>query len=179
MSRPVEAGRGGGGRGGRSPNKTNNYVKKIKGHISSTEEIKSDVFETGKPEHAAQYEKSKKAVIAYIRQKGVSESELIASALEDMVIPTIPLPPRAPMIEDLDQLGQVPPVVIQDPDEVLLRSSEMKYIQQRRQNLLKGLKQNYAIIWDQCSLQMRSKLEQLDDYNAIDNAKDPDDFSQK
>ena len=182
MSRPVEAGRGGGGRGGgrrtggrggRGPNKSNNHVKKIKGHTSSTEEIKFDVFETGKPEHAALYEKSKKAVIAYIRRKGDSESELIASALEDMVIPTIPLPPRAPMIKDPDQLGQVPPVMIQDPDEVLLRSSEMKYIPQRRQNLSKGLKQNYAIIWDQCSLQMRSKLEQINDYNVMDTAKDP------
>lgn len=90
-----------------------------------------------------------------------------------MMVPTIPLPPQASMIEDPAQPGAAPPVMIQDPDEVLLRASEMKYIPQRRLNLSKGLKQNYAIIWDQCSQQMRCKLEQLDDYNTIDAAKDP------
>ena len=148
-------------------------MKKARGHVSATEEIKNDVFETGKPEHAAQYEKSKKTIITYIRRKGDNESELIASALEDMVVPTIPLPPRAPMIADPEQPDADPPVMIRDADEELLRASEMKYIPSRRQQLAKGLKQTYAIIWEQCSLPMRSKLEQIDDYTTMDTAKDP------
>ena len=167
MNRPGEAGRGRGGgrdggrrRGGRSGRGRrgggrggNKFVKKTRGHVSATEEIKHDVFETGKPEHAAQYEKSRKTIIAYIRRKGDNESELIASALEDMVVPTIPLPPRAPMIADPEQPDADPPIMIRDADEELLRASEMKYIPSRRQQLAKGLKQTYAIIWEQCSLQ--------------------------
>ena len=148
-------------------------MKKAKGHVSATEEIKHDVFETGKPEHAAQYEKSRKTIIAYIRRKGDNESELIASTLEDMVVPTIPLPPRAPMIADPEQPDADPPIMIRDADEELLKASEMKYIPSRRQQLAKGLKQTYAIIWEQCSLPMRSKLEQIDDYTTMDTAKCP------
>ena len=184
MNRPGEAGRGQGGgrdggrrRGGRAGRGSgrggNKFIKKAKGHVSSTEEIKNDVFETGKPEHAAQNEKSKRTIIAYIRRKGDNESELIASALEDMIVPTIPLPPRAPMITDPDQPNANPPVMIRDADEELLRASEMKYIPSRRQQLAKGLKQTYAIILEQCSLEMRSKLEQIDDYVTMDTAKDP------
>ena len=64
-------GRGGRGRGrgrGGYHNK-NKGQNKTKGHVSSTEEIENDVFEVGRSEHAAMYEKSKKSVIVYIRRK--------------------------------------------------------------------------------------------------------------
>jgi hypothetical protein len=44
--------------------------------------IKDDVFEYGSVTSAAQFEKSNKAIIEYIRHKGSKEPILIAEALE-------------------------------------------------------------------------------------------------
>ena len=51
--------------GGCRANINNNKPKK-RGHVSSTPAIQYDVFECGKPEHAALFEKSKKNITDYI-----------------------------------------------------------------------------------------------------------------
>ena len=69
-NRPGAVGRpGGAGRGG--PEKRNlgkpKTTKKATGYTSDTEAIKHDIFDCGKPEHAAAFERSLKRVADYIR----------------------------------------------------------------------------------------------------------------
>jgi hypothetical protein len=159
---------GGGGRGGRGDrgNKPKNYQSK-------TPAIKDFIIDFGKPEHAAQLVKHKKEIIAYIRREGEKESVLIADALEQGVAPTIAVPPRPARIENPDNMGQVPPDMIDDEAEVLIWQGELKLIPSRRANLRDGLVTAFSIILDQCVPNLRKKLEQLDGWEAIFAAKDP------
>lgn len=94
-------GRGGqqarGGRGrGRGGRNNNNPRKGKPKHVSKTAAIKDDIFDCGSAASAAQFEKSNKAIIEYIRREGSKEPILIAEALETGVAPAIPVPPQPP-----------------------------------------------------------------------------------
>ena len=118
--RTGEAGRGegrgragqqrGGGRFGRGGRGNNNRQRST--HVSKTVVIKDDVFDCGRPEHAALFEKSDKAVIEFIRREGVLEPMLIAEGLEDGMLPTITTPPVPARIPDPEN----PPQFIPDPN---------------------------------------------------------------
>ena len=118
-SRPAAVGQRGGrgdgrraGRGGRRAN--NNNINKKKGYISSTPAIQHDIFDCGKPEHAALFVKSKKNVTAYIRRLGENEAVLVAEGIEIMIAPTIIQPAMPALIENPNNLGIVPPDMIED-----------------------------------------------------------------
>ena len=105
--RHVTVGRGGGGRGcgdrrdgrgGRKQNKNFPWKPKQSAHTSSTPAIKDDVIDCEKPEHVAQFDGAKKAIINYVRMTGEREAMSIANAEEAMIAPTIPQPPRPPQI---------------------------------------------------------------------------------
>ena len=44
---------------------------------------------------------------------------------------------------------------------------ELRHLPTRRNDLKKGLVQGYAILWNQCTPSMKSKLEQHPDYPTI------------
>ena len=94
------AGRGGRGRGNRNRAGRGGFHQQRRGYTSKNTEIKNDVFEEGKAENAAQFIKSKKAILDYIRRSSDKEAAAIAQALDDEAIPTITAPPRPPMIVD-------------------------------------------------------------------------------
>lgn len=167
-------GRGGqGGRGGRGRGRggrNNNQRGRAKPrHVSKTPAIKDDVFDCGSAASAAQFEKSNKAIIEYIRREGSKEPILIAEALETGVAPAITVPPAPPRIEDPNNPG----VMIDDQAEIFMWQSVLKQVPVRRVNLAEGLVTAYTIYLDQCSLTVRSKLEQLADWPQISQAKDP------
>ncbi|KAL3773713.1 hypothetical protein ACHAWO_009882 [Cyclotella atomus] len=136
-------------------------------------DLEDFVIDYGKPEHAAQLFKNKKDIIAYIRREGEKEAVLIATALEQGVLPTITVPPRPARIKSPDNMGAVPPDMIDDEAEVLIWQGELKLIPSRCANLREGLVTAFSIIFDQCVPTLRKKLEQLDDWEDIFNAKDP------
>jgi hypothetical protein len=151
------------GRGGRGDR--GNKPKKYQSKIPAIKDFKV--------EHAAQLVKNKKEIIAYIRREGDKEAVLISTALEQGVMPTITVPPRPPRIENPDNMGDVPPDMIDDEAEMLIWQGELKLIPSHRAHLQEGLVTTFSIIFDQCVPTLRKKLEQLDDWEAMFNAKDP------
>jgi hypothetical protein len=164
---------GGGGRGGRGGRGDRNDKQKQKKYQSKTPAIKDFVIEYGKPEHAAQLVKNKKEIIAYIRREGENEAVLIADGLEQGVTPTITVPARPARIENPDNMGDIPPDMIDDEAEMLIWAGELKLIPSRRANLQKGLVTAFSIILDQCVPTLKKKLEQLENWDQIFAAKDP------
>ena len=128
--------------------------------MSKTAAIKDDVFDCGSAASAAQFEKSNKAIIEYIRREGNKEPILIAQALETDVAPTIAVPQPPPQIPDPLNPG----MMIDDQAEIFMWQSTLKQVPVRRVNLAEGLVTAYTLYLDQCSLTVRSKLEQLADW---------------
>ena len=93
--------------------------------------------------------------------------------METMVTPTIAEPPEPTMIEDPNNMGQDPPAMIENRREVIKWESQLKMMPKRELSLETALQQAYAIVWDQCSITMKSKIEQLANYEDINNNKDP------
>jgi len=112
-------GRGGGRGGGRN----NQRARKLK-HVSKTPAIKDDVLECGSVRFAAQFERSNKAVIKYIRREGSKEPVLIAEALETNVAPVIVVPPPPRQIED----PMNPGTLINDQAGMFIWQSSVKHV---------------------------------------------------
>ena len=162
----------GGGRGGRGSNR--NRIKK-KTYTSNTPAIKDDIFDCGKPEHAGMFDKSMKRVINHHRMSGDNESGTVASIMENMQLVTIPRPPRPVRVAPdppNDENGNALPLV-DDEAGMVIWHGELKLIPARERDLKEGLTKMYATIWDQCSITMKSKLEQLEVYHQINQDKDP------
>ena len=170
--RPGAAGRAGAaGRGG--PEKKGvikpKPAKKAAGYTSDTEAIKNDIFDCGKPEHAASFERSPKRVADYIRREGNKESVLVAEGIETFTTPTIQVPPMPAMIPD----PNTPGAMMEDRGSMIMWEGELRHLPTQRNDLKKGLVQSYAILWNQSTPTMRSKLEQHPDYPTFNANKDP------
>jgi hypothetical protein len=135
--------------------------------------IASDTFDCGKPEHAATFVKHKKIFIEYIRREFPKEPILIAEALETGVAPAIVIPGIPAMIENPNNMGQVPPDMIVDQAATYLWQGTMKLIPSRQQNLSEGLITVFSLALDQCTPTLKSKLEQLATWPQIAQTKDP------
>ena len=79
----------------------------------------------------------------------------------------------AKMIEDPNYMGHQLPTMIEDSAAMLMWEGQIKLIPRRQLTLQIETVKAYTLIWDQCSLMMRSKLEQLPKYNALNTNKNP------
>jgi hypothetical protein len=158
MSQQAAAGQGAGpaGRcgGGRKPR----YIPRAggeatKGFKSAISEITQDTFNTGQNKFAAQFMQSRKNVANYLQRTSVSEGYLVAETVRTGREQTIPLPAavdaNAPDAADLK----------------IIRDKEVKTIAKRRLKLQDSLKKGYTTIYDQCSQEVRDKLEATDDWD--------------
>ena len=96
--------------------------------MSKKAEIKNDVFEERKAEHAAQFTESLKAIMGYIRRSELHEARRLAQALEDEVTPTIHPPCRPAQIEDPNNEG----VMFDDAVELQIWAEEIKMVAKSR-----------------------------------------------
>jgi hypothetical protein len=156
MSQQAAAGQGaepvGRGGGGRKPR----YFPRAggeatKGFKSAISEIAQDTFNTGQNKFAAQFTQLRKNVANYLQRTSASEGYLVAETVRTGREQTIPLPAAvdasAPDAADLK----------------IIRDEEVKTIAKRRLKLQDSLKKGYATIYDQCSQEVRDKLEATDD----------------
>ena len=77
--------------------------------------------------------------------------------------------PGGPQIVDPENPG----VMIEDRAETILWEGQLKSLAKRREKLAEGLMTAFATYWDQCSLTVRGKLEQLHDWDVVKRNKDP------
>jgi hypothetical protein len=158
MSQQAAAGQGAGpagcGRGGRKPR----YFPQAggeatKGFKSGISEIAQDTFNTRQNRFAAQFTQSRKNVANYLQRTSASEGYLVAKTVRTGKEQTIALPAavdtKAPDAADLK----------------IIRDEEVKMIAKRRLKLQDSLKKGYATVYDQCSQEVRDKLEATDDWD--------------
>ena len=143
-------------------------AKKATNYRSSMEAIKNDIFYCRKPKHAADFERSLKMVADYIHQDGDTESMLVARGIKTFTTTTINAPPMPPRIEDPDNTG----VMIEDHEAMIMWDGELCCFPTQRNDLRNGLVQGYALLCNQCTSLMRSKLKQHPDFPTFDGAKD-------
>ena len=106
---------------------------------------------------------------------GDNESNTVADAMENMALTNIPRPPRPAQVAPVpavDGQGAALPL-IDEEERMYIWHGELKLIPARERDLKQGTTKMYATIWDQCSTTVKSKLEQLDAYAAINRDKNP------
>ena len=117
--------------------------------------------------------KLKKNITAYIHHKGENEAVLIAKGVEMITTPTITMPPVPPLIEDPNSMGQQLPMMVEKKAAMFMWEGQIKFFPRRQLALPIVMVQASALIWDQWSLTMMSKLKELSNYNALKTNKKP------
>ena len=133
-------GYGGGGYRGRMP-----FVSKA--FKSPIVEIASDIFNTGQRKFAAQFTKSRKNIASYIQRSVRKEAYLVEQTIRTEFLQTIDIPP---------------PVPVNDPeadDLIIVREEVVRVVAKRRITLNQDLKNGLATVYNQCSQEVRNKLE--------------------
>jgi hypothetical protein len=127
-------------------------VHATKGFKSSIREIATDTFNAGHNKFAAQFTQSRKNVANYLQRTSACEGYLVAETVRTGREQIIPLPPavdvNAPDAADLN----------------IIRTEEVKTIAKRRLKLSDSLKKGFATVYDQCSQEVKDKLESSEDW---------------
>ena len=118
-------------------------------------EIASDTFNTSQSKFTAQFTQSRKNIASYIQHSVGKESYLVAQKIRTGVLQTIDLPS---------------PVPANDPDAAdltIIRVEVVRAVAKRRINLNQDLNKGFDTVYDQCSQEVRDKLELLDGWEAV------------
>ena len=113
-------------------------------------EIASDKFNTSQSKFSAQFTQSRKNIASYIQRSVGKEAYLVAQTIRTGVLQTINLPP---------------PVPVNDPeadDLIIVREEVVRVVAKRRITLNQDLKKGFATVYNQCSQEVRDKLESSD-----------------
>jgi len=104
---------------------------------------------------AAQFSQSRKNVANYLQRTSAKEGYLVAETVRTGRAQIIELPPAVdPNAADAD-------------DQKIIRAEEVKTIANRRLKLAESLKKGYATVYDQCSQEVKDKLEATDNWESI------------
>ena len=155
MSQQAAAGRGGGRGSGRGKSRyyPRGGVDATKAFKSTISEIAEDTFNTGQNKFAAQFTESCKNVSNYLQCTSAYEGYLVAKTVRTGKKQIIELPPA------------VDESAADAADQKIIRAEEVKMVAKRRLKLGEALKKGYATVYDQCSQEVRDKLESTDDWD--------------
>ena len=127
----------------------------LKAFKSPIVEIASDTFNTGQSKFAAQFTQSRKNIASYIQRSVGKEACMVVQTIRTVVLQTINLPP---------------PVPANDPDAddlIIVREKEVRVVYKRRITLNQDLKKVFATVYNQCSQEVRDKLESSDGWETV------------
>ena len=144
----------GGGRGTRHLKFHPRVGESTKGYKSAISEIAMDTFNTGQNKFAAQFTHSRKNVANYLQRTSASEGYLVAETMRTGKHQIIELPPA------------IDPNASDAEDQKIIRAEEVKTIAKRRLKLAESLKKGYVTVYDQCSQEVKDKLEGADDWES-------------
>jgi hypothetical protein len=155
MSQQAAAGRGGGRGGGRGKSRYHprGGVDTTKAFKSAISEIAEDTFNTGQNKFAAQFTQSRKNMSNYLQRTLAYEGYLVAETVRTGKKQIIELPPA------------VDESTADAEDQKIIRAEEVKTVAKRQLKLGEALKKGYATVYDQCSQEVRDKLESTDDWD--------------
>ncbi len=158
MSQQATTGHGAGRGGGRGPryfHPRGGGGEPTKGFKFAISEIAQDTFNTGQNKFAAQFTQSRKNVANYLQRTASSEGYLVAKTVRTGKKQLIALPPA--VNENATDVN----------DQRIIRAEEVKTVAKRRLKLEDALKKGYATVYDQCSQEVKDKLEAANDWECI------------
>jgi hypothetical protein len=124
-----------------------------KGFKSAISKIAQDTFfNTGQNKFAAQFTQLRKNVANYLQRTSASEGYLVTKTVRSGREQTIALP------------DAVDPNATNAANLTIIRAEEVKMTAKRRLKLQDSLKKGYATVYDQCSQEVRDKLEATDNW---------------
>jgi hypothetical protein len=126
-----------------------------KGFKWSISKIANDTFNTGKNHFAAQLTQSRKNVANYLQPTLAEEGYLVAETVRMGKVQTITLPPP------------VDASTADVEDQKNIQEEAIRAIAKCKAKLDGMLKKGYATIWDQCSQEVRNKLEASNNWHQI------------
>ncbi len=118
-------------------------------------EITTDRFNTGQNKFAAQFTQLRKNVSNYLQQTTAGKGYLIAKTVRRGKEQVITLPPP------------INQTAADAEDQIIIREEAIRAIAKQKAKLDSALKKGVVTIWDQCSQDMRDKLETRDDWDRI------------
>jgi hypothetical protein len=127
----------------------------VKLHKSAVSEIANNTFNTGHNKFAAQFMELQKNVANYPQWSSAAEGYLVTEMVQTGKKQTI----RLPAAVDENPL---------DKDDLnIIRNEEIKSVAKRRQKLGELLKKGFATVYEQCSREVKKKLENTKNWEAI------------
>ena len=126
-----------------------------KAYESPITEISKYTFNTGENKFAAQFTESCERVAGYVQRSGMEESYLVVETIRTGTAQTIALP------------AAVDPNDPEKADLELIRTEVVKSVAKRRQKLEESLKKGYAMVYDQCSQEVRDKLKATKNWENV------------
>ncbi len=145
----------GGGRGPRYFCPQGGGGEPTKGFKSVISEITQDTFNTKQNKFAAQFTQSCKNVANCLQRTASTEGYLVAKTVR----------------MGKKQLIVLPPAVDENATNVdnqrIIRAEEVKTVAKRHLKLEDVLKKGYAMVYDQCSQEVKDKLEATDNWERI------------
>jgi hypothetical protein len=115
-------------------------------------EIATDTFNTGQNKFAAQFTQPRKNVANYLQRMSASKGYLVAETVRSGKEQIIKLP----LAVDWNAANA--------DDQKIIRTEKVKTIAKRRLKLVESLKKGYATACNQCSQEVKDKLEGADDW---------------
>ncbi len=112
-----------------------------------------DTFNTRQNKFVAQFTQLQKNIANYLQRTLASKGYLVAKMMRTRKEQTIVLPSAV----DVSAPNAA--------DVKIIRDEEVKTIAKRRLKLQDSLKKGYATVYDQCSHEVRDKLEAMDDWD--------------
>ena len=110
-------GREGRGAGGRGQGRNSNFLKGLNTFRNSIASLKDNIFNYGSATCPARFEETWGKLGDHRRQTGNAGAAEVADAMETFTAPIVPVPPAPPArIEDPDNVGQNPMVMIDNPN---------------------------------------------------------------
>jgi hypothetical protein len=124
-----------------------------KGFKSAISEIANKTFNTGQNKFAVQFTQSRKNVANYLQRTAADEGYLVTETMRTGKQQIIMLPPPInASAADTD-------------NQEIIREEAVRAIAKREAKLDNALKKGFAMVYDQCSLKVRGKLEASDDWD--------------
>ena len=156
MSQQAAAGQGTAA-GGRGVGRVARYYGRkgdppSKGFKSAISEIANDTFNTGQNRFTAQFTQSRKNVANYLQRTALDKGNLVAETMRTGKLQTIALPPP------------IDTAASNTEDQKIIREEAVRAIAKRKAKLDSALKKGFTTVWDQCSLEVRDKLEASNDW---------------
>jgi hypothetical protein len=123
-----------------------------KGFKSSISKIATDTFNTGHNKFAVQFTQSQKNVANYLQCTLACEGYLVAEMVRTGREQISPLPPAVDVnVPDAANLN-------------IIRAEEVETIAKRRLKLSDSLKKGFTTVYNQCSQEVKDKLESSEDW---------------